>query len=32
MYTANPADYVDEIRINIPDRFNMYMDSNYENI
>ncbi|CAD8101464.1 unnamed protein product [Paramecium primaurelia] len=32
MYTANPEDFVDEIRINIPDRFNIYMDSNYENI
>jgi len=32
MYTANPENYVDEIKVNIPDRFNMYMDSNYENI
>jgi len=32
MMKASPYDFVDEIRVNLPNRFDTYMSSNYENI
>ena len=32
MYKGNPEEYADYIKVNIPNRVEVYMDSNYDNI
>jgi hypothetical protein len=32
MYDANPDWFVDEALMNLPDRLDVYLDSDYENI